>query len=107
MAFPDKELWDKIHLNPSKYEYVKIPLKVAKILKRKVGDEILLAYYYIEKGRRVKMLHYASYDGAMLHKGPGFCSEDSEGCVHSWETLAEDIADTFPKYKVKHRKDGE
>ena len=103
MIQPDKEFWDKVPFNPEHYEYVKLPSKIAKILKRKVGNEVLLSYYYIDKGRRVKMLNYASYDGFTLHKGPGYCCEDSEGCIHSWETLAETIAESFPKYAVKHR----
>lgn len=35
---PDKELWDKVPFDLEHYEYVKLPSKVAKILKRKVGN---------------------------------------------------------------------
>jgi len=99
----DKEFWDKVPFDPKRYEYVKLPTKVAKILRRKVGNEVLLSYYYINGDHRIKMLNYASYDGISLHKGPGYCSDDTNGYVHSWETLAETIAESFPKYAVKHR----
>lgn len=104
MIQPDEELWGKLNFPPERYEYVKLSWKVAKILKRKVGQEVLLSYYYIDGHKRVKMLNYVSYDGISLHKGPGYCSEDTENCVHKWETIAEEIAESFPKYAVKHRK---
>ena len=101
----DKEFWDKIGFNnyPQKYQYVKLSTKVKRILRPKVGNEILLSYYYFDKGRKVKMLNYASYNGVSLDKGPGYCSEDTENCIHSWETLAQSLADSYPKYAVKHR----
>lgn len=45
MVHPDKEIWDKMKLNPERYEYVPIPTAVWRILKPKVGNKVLLCHY--------------------------------------------------------------
>lgn len=102
MIRPDKELWDKVSFNPEKYEYVPLPSKVAQILKRKKGDDILLSYYYYDKGEKVMMLHYVNYDGYCLHAKAGYSSRQIDDPNH-WQTMAEDIAQTWPQYAVKKR----
>lgn len=105
MIHYDKEFWDKVGFNnyPEKFQYIKLSTKVKRILKPKVGNEVLLSYYYFDKGRKVKMLNYARYDGITVFKGVGYSCEDTENCIQPWETLAQAVADSFPKYAVKHR----
>ena len=104
---PDKELWDKVHFSDI-YEYIPIPVAVAKILKRKVDDNILLCHYYREKPTDdpVIILHYVRYDGYSLYRcPPGFAHHVIEGetLKETLETMAMEIAKTWPKYAVKKR----
>lgn len=111
MTQPDKELWDKVGFN-SKYEYIPIPISVAKIIKRKYktkyGDAILLCHWYQDKptDERVVILHYVRYDcGTLTRAEGGFCSSLAQGetLQDLLITLAEQIRDTWPQTAIKKR----
>ena len=102
MIKPDKELWDKVGFNSEKYEYVPLPSEVTKILKRKKGDDVLLSYYYYNKGEKSMMLHYVSYDGYNLHAKAGYSSGQIDVPNH-WQAMAKDIAQSWPEYAIKKR----
>jgi len=103
MIHPDRELWDKVGFNSEKYEYVKLPACVTKWLKRKVDNDILLSYYYYDNNKgKTMMLHYVSYDCGVLHPKGGYCSGQIDN-PNQWESMAQDIAVTWPRYAVKKR----
>ena len=109
MINPDKIMWDKLGFNPEKYEYVKLPTCVAKILKRKKGEHVLLSYILHIDGRDVMMLNYVTFDGMVAVNKAGYaCSLDTvpKGTKKKdiWVRLAEDIAMSWPFYAVKKRK---
>ena len=117
MVHPDKEIWDKMKLNPERYEYVPIPTAVWRILKPKVGNKVLLCHYVHkdEWGRildtdteRTLVMHYVSYDGYHLQQhGSGYSFTHyfkEEKLKDKILQVAQEIANDWSEYAVKHRK---
>lgn len=90
---PDKEMWEKAgFLNYPRYEYVPLPKEVARILKRKHKDFVLMSYYWTDdKGRKVAFLEYISYDGMNAHRGSGYCC-DRINDPDMWSQVARSLA---------------
>lgn len=104
MAKLDKEMFDRLQYQPGIAEHVPIPSKVAAILKRKFGDEVLVCYR-LKKGsykdirKDTMMMVYFEYKGyGDPHKTHSYSSDSMD-----WESLAREVADSWPQYKVKHR----
>lgn len=106
MAKIDKEMFEKIGFKPGCATYVPISNKVAKILKRKKGNAVLVAYIlhpaYTKNKEDTNMLAYHKYTDGFMD-----CPAGYSGGQHPFETIAECIADSFPEYAVKHRKSEE
>ena len=111
MMNPDKELWDKVGFS-DKYEYIPIPVAVAKILKRKVkdgyGEKILLCHWYQDKPTDEKcvIMHYVKWDGYNINRANGgYCFNPLPGekLNESLVRVAKSIAQDCPEYAVKKR----
>ena len=106
MAKLDKEMFDRLQYQPNIAQYVPIPAKVAAILKRKHGTEVLVCYLlkkasYKDIKKDTMMIEYFDYKGyGDPQKTYGYSSDSMD-----WESLAREVADAWPQYKVKHRKD--
>ena len=106
MAKLDKEMFDRLQYQPGIAEYVPVPAKVAAILKRKHGTEVLVCYL-LKKGsykdikKDTMMMVYFDYKGyGNPYKTHGYSSDSMD-----WVSLAEEVASSWPWYKVKHRED--
>ena len=116
MVHPDKEIWDKMKLNPERYEYVPIPTAVWRIIKPKRGDQVLVCHYVHKDdgGRsldtdteRTLLLHYVKYDGYTAWQGAGYCFTHfikEEKLKDKILQVAQEIANDWPEFAVKHRK---
>lgn len=116
MEHPDKIIWDKMKLNPERYEYVPIPTAVWRIIKPKVGDKVLVCHYVHKDdgGRsldtdteRTLLLHYVKYDGYTAWQGGGYSFSHfikEEKLKDKILQVARSIAEDWPEYAVKHRK---
>lgn len=106
MEQPDKELWDKLKLSPAKYAYIKLPAWITKHLKRQVGKDTLMFYSVIENGEKKYLLHYVCYEETFARPKAGYCFEVYNGqpLKEKLEIVVRDIAETWPEYAVKHRK---
>ena len=116
MVHPDKEIWDKMKLNPERFEYVPIPTAIWRILKPKVGDKVLLCHYVHKDdgGRsldtdseRTLVMHYVSCDGYHAQQYGGYSFSHflkEEKLKDKLLQVAQEIANDWPKYAVKHRK---
>lgn len=116
MEHPDKILWDKIKLKAERYEYVTIPTAVWRIIKPQVGDKILLCHYVHtdDNGHnidtdteRTLLLHYVSYDGYHMQQYGGYSFTHyikEEKLKDKILQVAQCIADDWPEFAVKHRK---
>lgn len=105
MTKPDKELWDKVHFNPERYEYIPIPNEVAKIIVRKKDDKVLLAHFLIEKDEKILFLHYVREDcGQLFRANGGYSCSTYDNVKEKLIELAKCIAEDYPEYKVKKRK---
>lgn len=115
MIHPDKEIWDKMKMNPERYEYVTIPTAVWRILKPKVGNKVLLCHYvHKDDGGRILdtdtertlVMHYVSYDGYHAQQHGCYCFSHylkKEKLKDKLIEVAKEIAETWPEYAVKHR----
>ena len=115
MEHPDKEIWDKMKMNPERYEYVPIPTAVWRIIKPKVGDKVLVCHYVHkdEWGKtldtdtqRTLLLHYVKYDGYTAWQGGGYSFTHyikEEKLKDKILQVARSIAEDWPEYAVKHR----
>lgn len=90
---PDKEMWERAGFpNYPRYEYVPLPKEVARMLKRKYKDFVLMSYNWTdEKGAKVAFLEYISYDGMNVHRGPGYCC-DRINDPDMWSQVARSLA---------------
>ena len=90
---PDKEMWERAGFpNYPRYEYVPVPKEVARILKRKYKEFVLMSYYWTdEKGRKVAFLEYISFDGMNVHRGPGYCCDRIDD-PDMWSQVARSLA---------------
>lgn len=106
MAKIDKEMFDKIGFKPGCATYVPISNKVAKILKRKKGEAVLVAYVlhpiYTKNKEDTNMLVYHEYKDGIMYRPAGY-----SGSNFPFEKIAESIAQSWPEYAVKHRKSEE
>ena len=104
MAKLDKVMFDRLQYQPGIAEHVPVPAKVAAILKRKHGTEVLVCYLlkkdsYKDIKKDTMMMVYFDYKGyGDPHKTHGYASDSMD-----WESLAREVADSWPQYKVKHR----
>ena len=115
MVHPDKEIWDKMKMKAERYEYVPIPTAVWRIIKPKVGNKVLLCHYVHKDdgGRsldtdteRTLVMHYVSYDGYTAWQGGGYCFTHyikEEKLKDKILQVAQEIANDWPEYAVKHR----
>lgn len=98
------EMFLKLRFAPSSATYVPLSKKVEGILKRTYKKRVLVAYIlhagYRSVSKDTKMLVYYSDDHGAITKHEGYCCSTPET---SWETLAKEVADSWPEYKVKHR----
>ena len=90
---PDKEMWERAGFsNYPRYEYIPLPKEVARMLKRKYKDFVLMSYNWTdEKGAKVAFLEYISYDGMNVHRGPGYCCDRIDD-PDMWSQLARSLA---------------
>lgn len=115
MTHPDKEIWDKLKLNPERYERIPIPTAIWRILRPKVKNWTLVCYYVHkdEHGRcldtdteRVIIMQYVICDGRYKeHKG-GYCFThfvNDEKLNDKLKDVAKEIAEEWPEYAVRHR----
>lgn len=105
MARLDKEMFERLQYRPGIAEHVPVPAKVAAILKRKCGTEILVCYLlkaggYKDVKKDCMMMVYFDYKGyGDPRKTNGYSSDSMD-----WVSLAREVAEAWPKYKVKHKK---
>ena len=107
MIHPDKEIWDKMKMKAERYEYVPIPTAVWRILKPKVGNKVRLCHYVHKDTERTLVMHYVSYDGYTAWQGGGYCFTHyikEEKLKDKILQIAQEIANDWPEYAVKHRK---
>ena len=90
---PDKELWERAGFpNFPRYEYVSVPKEVARILKRKYKDFVLMTYYCTDdRGRKIAIMEYLSFNGMTTHRGPGY-SCDRIDDPNMWSQVARSLA---------------
>lgn len=90
---PDKEMWERAGFpNYPRYEYVPLPKEVARVLKRKYKDYVLMSYYWTDdKGRKVAFLEYISYNRMNVHRGPGYCCDRTDD-PDIWNQMARSLA---------------
>ncbi len=107
MAYPDKELWERVKPNPDRYEYIPIPKEVAEIIVRKKNNRVLLAHYIIDGRTKEKtlMLHYVVEEHGYLSNAPGgYCTSQFENVTQALVGIAKNIAADYPYYKTKKRR---
>ena len=116
MIHPDKEIWDKMKLNPERFEYVPIPTAVWRILKPQVENKVLLCHYVHTDDcgnnkdtdtERTLVMHYVSCDGYHAQQYGGYSFTHyfkEEKLKDKLLQVAQSIADDWPEFAVKHRK---
>lgn len=99
---PDEELFTKSGLS---YERIPIPTAVTKILRRKVGDKVLICHYARDT-HDTAVLNYVSFNEGFLHQYAGYSFGISPGQTLKEKLIivAENIAETWPEYAVRKRK---
>ena len=90
---PDKKMWERAGFpNYPRYEYVPLPKVVARMLRRKHKDFVLMSYYWTDdKGSKVAFLEYISYNGISVRRGPGYCCDRIDD-PDIWNQLARALA---------------
>lgn len=102
-------MWDRLGLDKNKYEYVKLPACVTKILKREEGEHVLVSQILHMDNRDVAILNYITFENDIAISKAGYCcpldkvpKDTPKNAV--WVKLAMDIAKSWSRYAVEKPK---
>ena len=101
---PDEELFTKSGLGCN-YERIPIPTAITKILRRQVGDKVLICHYARDT-HDTAVLNYVSFNEGFLHQYAGYSFGIYPGQTLKEKLIivAENIAESWPEYAVRKRK---
>lgn len=115
MEHLDKITWDKIKLNPDRYEHIPIPTSIYRILRPEVKNRVLICYYVHKdmwdkvldtEDERTIIMEYVLCTDTHIEKKGGYCCTHrikEEKLKDRLEVVAKGIAETWPEYAVRHR----
>ena len=101
---PDEDLFTKSGLGRN-YERIPIPTAITKILRRQMGDKVLICYYARDT-HDTAVLNYVSFKDGFLHKyaGYSFSIYPEQTLKETLIKVAEEIAESWPEYAVRKLK---